>query len=327
MELNSLEVEFLIRVDYRIVPPADRLNQYFERMVKRMSNKYQFQDTIPKSTSLNSMTEGQNNDNTQTQSKIFASPASTNINLAAANITTTTRINADSVSSPKQNYSINTDTTLPLRTTKKETHHQPPNHAEHEGIVLASDVSVREGRTSLSSKLKRPSAAQEEHDIDHKTNETNNEPNNQKDQNPSVSYSSRHGRTPSKIRIEEPVNIKPTNGNQNTDDNTGINANIPNNTCDENKNHKPVKNSKALSISSLNNLTPDELQQVQLQLQKRLANPGQNDGGQSSSSQQPVKFHNPFKTNNGNEAEMMDDDDDDGDGDDDDSGLYDDELA
>lgn len=36
IELNSLEVEFLIRVDYRIVPPIELLDQYFERLVLRM---------------------------------------------------------------------------------------------------------------------------------------------------------------------------------------------------------------------------------------------------------------------------------------------------
>lgn len=36
LELNSLEVEFLIRVDYRIVPPIELLDQYFERLVSRM---------------------------------------------------------------------------------------------------------------------------------------------------------------------------------------------------------------------------------------------------------------------------------------------------
>lgn len=46
LELNSLEVEFLIRVDYRIVPEAERLDQYFERMVTRMRDKYKFATEI-----------------------------------------------------------------------------------------------------------------------------------------------------------------------------------------------------------------------------------------------------------------------------------------
>jgi hypothetical protein len=47
IELNSLEVEFLIRVDYRIVPEVERLNQYFERMVTRMSSKYALEPKKP----------------------------------------------------------------------------------------------------------------------------------------------------------------------------------------------------------------------------------------------------------------------------------------
>lgn len=42
VELNSLEVEFLIRVDYRIVPEGERLAQYYERMVTRMRGRYVF---------------------------------------------------------------------------------------------------------------------------------------------------------------------------------------------------------------------------------------------------------------------------------------------
>lgn len=42
LELNSLEVEFLIRVDYRIVPEGQRLSQYYERMVMRMKGRYAF---------------------------------------------------------------------------------------------------------------------------------------------------------------------------------------------------------------------------------------------------------------------------------------------
>lgn len=49
IELNSLEVEFLIRVDYRIVPEVERLNQYFDRMVTRMSGKYAFEPAVKKS--------------------------------------------------------------------------------------------------------------------------------------------------------------------------------------------------------------------------------------------------------------------------------------
>lgn len=47
LELNSLEVEFLIRVDYRIVPEVERLSQYFERMVMRMKGKYVFAASQP----------------------------------------------------------------------------------------------------------------------------------------------------------------------------------------------------------------------------------------------------------------------------------------
>lgn len=47
VELNSLEIEFLIRVDYRIVPQVERLDQYFERMVMRMGDKYQFKLASP----------------------------------------------------------------------------------------------------------------------------------------------------------------------------------------------------------------------------------------------------------------------------------------
>lgn len=40
-ELNLLEVEFLVRVDYRIVPRVEVLSRYYERMVMRMNSVYQ----------------------------------------------------------------------------------------------------------------------------------------------------------------------------------------------------------------------------------------------------------------------------------------------
>jgi hypothetical protein len=42
VELNLLEVEFLVRVDYRIVPKVPMLNNYYERMVSRLAGKYVF---------------------------------------------------------------------------------------------------------------------------------------------------------------------------------------------------------------------------------------------------------------------------------------------
>lgn len=44
-ELNLLEVEFLVRVDYRIVPKVEVLSRYYERMVLRMNKQYRFETT------------------------------------------------------------------------------------------------------------------------------------------------------------------------------------------------------------------------------------------------------------------------------------------
>lgn len=49
-ELNLLEVEFLVRVDYRIVPKVEVLSRYYERMVMRMSNVYQLVEGTSSST-------------------------------------------------------------------------------------------------------------------------------------------------------------------------------------------------------------------------------------------------------------------------------------
>ncbi|KAG5359069.1 Nuc-1 negative regulatory protein preg [Yarrowia sp. C11] len=49
-ELNLLEVEFLVRVDYRIVPRVEVLSRYYERMVMRMNNVYQLVEGISSST-------------------------------------------------------------------------------------------------------------------------------------------------------------------------------------------------------------------------------------------------------------------------------------
>ncbi|CAG81307.1 cyclin-domain-containing protein [Yarrowia lipolytica] len=49
-ELNLLEVEFLVRVDYRIVPKVEVLSRYYERMVMRMNNVYQLVEGISSST-------------------------------------------------------------------------------------------------------------------------------------------------------------------------------------------------------------------------------------------------------------------------------------
>jgi hypothetical protein len=42
VELNLLEVEFLTRVDYRIVPKVELLDQYYESMVGRLEGTYAF---------------------------------------------------------------------------------------------------------------------------------------------------------------------------------------------------------------------------------------------------------------------------------------------
>lgn len=42
VELNVLEVEFLTRVDYRIVPTLELLNQYYDRMVCRLEGTYAY---------------------------------------------------------------------------------------------------------------------------------------------------------------------------------------------------------------------------------------------------------------------------------------------
>ncbi|CAN6661683.1 hypothetical protein TRVA0_033S01222 [Trichomonascus vanleenenianus] len=44
VELNLLEVEFLVRVDYRIVPTRECLNQYYENMVSRLDGRYKFEE-------------------------------------------------------------------------------------------------------------------------------------------------------------------------------------------------------------------------------------------------------------------------------------------
>uniref|UniRef100_A0A060SWN8 ARAD1A06688p n=1 Tax=Blastobotrys adeninivorans TaxID=409370 RepID=A0A060SWN8_BLAAD len=43
-ELNLLEVEFLSRVDYRIVPRVQLLDQYYQRMVARLEGTFEFAD-------------------------------------------------------------------------------------------------------------------------------------------------------------------------------------------------------------------------------------------------------------------------------------------
>lgn len=46
-ELNLLEVEFLVRVDYRIVPQLHLLNEYYNKMVSRTDNLYAFEEERP----------------------------------------------------------------------------------------------------------------------------------------------------------------------------------------------------------------------------------------------------------------------------------------
>ncbi|KAK9457969.1 cyclin-domain-containing protein [Dipodascopsis uninucleata] len=59
-ELNLLEVEFLVRVGWRVVPPYKALDEYYRRMVARMSTAYCLEDKptdINDSNSANLQTE------------------------------------------------------------------------------------------------------------------------------------------------------------------------------------------------------------------------------------------------------------------------------
>lgn len=44
MELNMLELEFLVRVGWRIVPKAEVLEEYYRSLVQRMRGRYRVED-------------------------------------------------------------------------------------------------------------------------------------------------------------------------------------------------------------------------------------------------------------------------------------------
>lgn len=44
MELNMLELEFLVRVGWRIVPKAETLEEYYRSLVMRMGGKYRLEE-------------------------------------------------------------------------------------------------------------------------------------------------------------------------------------------------------------------------------------------------------------------------------------------
>lgn len=44
MELNMLELEFLVRVGWRIVPKNDVLGEYYKSLVGRLAERYQLED-------------------------------------------------------------------------------------------------------------------------------------------------------------------------------------------------------------------------------------------------------------------------------------------
>ncbi|KAK9447438.1 cyclin-domain-containing protein [Limtongia smithiae] len=53
-ELNMLEVEFLVRVGWRIVPKVQTLHEYYRRMISRMSEVYALEFDDPERLELNS---------------------------------------------------------------------------------------------------------------------------------------------------------------------------------------------------------------------------------------------------------------------------------
>lgn len=146
-ELNLLEVEFLIRVNYRIVPPADRLNQYFESMVKRMSNKYTFQDLVPRLLPQNaapgesSNTKKSNDTNKQTSKHLKPSQPK----------------RSDTILSKNASFKNPT-----RHSTDNKTHHRSVHRSAHKGKVsLEPEVILQEGQTKSSPSLKRGSVPQE----------------------------------------------------------------------------------------------------------------------------------------------------------------------
>lgn len=54
-ELNLLEVEFLTRVDYRIVPTLELLDQYYDRMVCRLEGTYAYPPVVSSNKQLHSI--------------------------------------------------------------------------------------------------------------------------------------------------------------------------------------------------------------------------------------------------------------------------------
>jgi hypothetical protein len=44
MELNMLELEFLVRVGWRIVPKAETLEEYYRSLVMRMGGRYRLEE-------------------------------------------------------------------------------------------------------------------------------------------------------------------------------------------------------------------------------------------------------------------------------------------
>ncbi|KAK9465084.1 cyclin-domain-containing protein [Lipomyces arxii] len=59
-ELNLLEVEFLVRVGWRVVPPVNTLEEYYRRMVSRLAQMYTIAPEVPE---LQDETKLQQNEN------------------------------------------------------------------------------------------------------------------------------------------------------------------------------------------------------------------------------------------------------------------------
>lgn len=141
-ELNSLEIEFLIRVDYRIVPPVERLDQYFERMVMRIGEKYKFNPNTTSQLELQKMNTSQHAASTKTPYLDHPQPSSENIDSRSSSDSSSNTNNSNSATTLERN---------------KSTH-----GINNSNVVLPSEVSIREGRNNLSSNLKRSSIGFEE---------------------------------------------------------------------------------------------------------------------------------------------------------------------
>lgn len=142
LELNSLEVEFLIRVDYRIVPEVERLDQYFERMVMRMNGKYKFAPLDQPKSAATVVAHKQQNHPYQQHPHPNNHLQSSNDPIKGGSNHT----------APSPSPSASTSSTSNRSSSSSSSSSKYPSR-----VMLPSEIAQHEGRPNCSSPLKRPS--------------------------------------------------------------------------------------------------------------------------------------------------------------------------